>query len=89
MKPTLPKPQTNEPDTKSRQVDDSGMLNYVARDDWSLPPDAPKSRGKSICRDRRDLYDAYIEAFVRPSVHRPVDPDEEIPFDVKDRLWQL
>ena len=69
--------QTPEPDTKSRQVDDAGMLNYVARDDWS--PKATNDRpahqlpSKAICRD-------YYDFMTMRDVKSTVDPDEEIPF---------
>lgn len=68
---------THELDTKSRQADDAGMLNYVARDDWSpkVTDDKPANQlpSKAICQD-------YYDFMTLREVKSTVDPDEEIPF---------
>ena len=71
--------QTPEPDTKSSQANDSGMLNYVARDDWSPKAADDKSTNRlpsrAICQDYHDFM-------TLREVKSTVDPDEEIPFKV-------
>ena len=71
--------QINEQEQKSKQVDDSGMLNYVARDDWSpkATDNKPANRlpSRTICQDYHDFM-------TLREVKSTVDPDEEIPFTV-------
>lgn len=67
----------NEQEQKSKQVDDSGMMNYVARDDWSpkVTDDKPAKQlpSRAICQDYHDFM-------TLREVKSTVDPDEEIPF---------
>lgn len=69
--------QINELDTKSRQVDDAGMMNYVARDDWS-----PKATDDKLANrlPSRAICQAYHDFMTLREVRSTVDPDEEIPF---------
>ena len=61
--------QTNEPDTKPRQVDDGPMITG-GRDEDSPANQLPS---KAICRD-------YYDLMTLREVKSTVDPDEEIPF---------